>query len=199
MSKPPLRSGFAPGVCGVSSNGYPHLNMDNELLHQLSKKASRLWANDDYVEADKLFKKIIPYLDPAHWKTASLYAHYGLTLEGLGKIDEATAYFEKSLYYSVQAQTHDTGAATFARFALGEHLFRKEQFKEALMAITPSLESKCESQWLILSLAAKIYYKQSMLDEFEKATSALLFAAPKGKYKSLKQIRELIILSVGSC
>lgn len=70
---------------------------DTDALNAIAKAVIDHWSSERYEEAEPLFRQISPYIDPKHYNAPRFFTCFGLTLENLGKFEEAETLFRKAV------------------------------------------------------------------------------------------------------
>jgi tetratricopeptide (TPR) repeat protein len=144
------------------------------------------------LEAEPFFAKVFPFVD-GHWNAPHFLSCFAHTLEMNGKPDEAREMHLRSIEAALESDRPDAAEISIARLGLGEFLFRRKHYSDALAAIQPSIEQPSAGRWMLLYLAAKIYYRQRRFAEFRAAAESMFLAAPRGKASSVNEIMARIV------
>jgi tetratricopeptide (TPR) repeat protein len=159
---------------------------DSELAEHWAR-AFAAWEEERYSEAEPFFRGVLPYVN-GHWNAPHFFGCFAHTLEMNGKLDESYQMRLRSLEAALTSEVDDFADINVARLGIGEFLFRRQRYAEALEAIQPSLDQLSKSRWMLLYLAARIHYRQRSFADFRSAAEAMFLAIPKGKFASVDAI-----------
>jgi len=158
----------------------------------LAKEGFELYKQEKYFEAEEIYSQAMKHINPDHLSTTDIHAQYALVLHALNKKEEALEQYKLALNSALKSDEPNSVTVTYARFCLADYYRILGNLKEGLKIIKPSLETECESKWLACFLAAQIHYKLGNEEASNEFASQVMFLAPKGKYKSLKELKNII-------
>jgi tetratricopeptide (TPR) repeat protein len=145
-------------------------------LEESWTRAFAAWKDERYSEAEPFFAKVLPFID-GHWNAPHFLSCFAHTLEMNGKLDEAYQLRLRVVEAALKSDDPDSSEINVARRGLREFLFRCKRYSDALAAIQPSIDQPSESRWLLLQLAAQIYYRQRLFPQALPASAGCMIAS----------------------
>ena len=162
--------------------------MDKEALNKAAKEAIEHWSNEEFEQAEALFRQTLPYVDDNHWRSVDYLSYFACNQNSLGKVDEATGLFERSLKSALATDSEASITVTLARLCLAHHLHRQGEIQAALNTIQPSLAIDCKGKESLLLLFARLQLDIGNTDVAEAAANEFLQLKPDGKFKTLDEV-----------
>ena len=166
--------------------------MDKEDLNKAAKEAIELWSKKKFEHAETLFRKTLPYIDHNHWQSTDYLGYFACNQNSLGKVDEATELYERSLNSALATDSEDSITVTVARLCLADHLHRQGEIELALSTIRPSLDIDCQGKSTLLLLLARLQMDKGDPDAVEAAAKEFLRLKPDGEFKTLEDVLKRI-------
>ena len=166
--------------------------MDKEDLNKAAKAAIEHWSNEEFKQAEPLFRQTLPYVDDNHWGSVDYLSYFACNQNSLGKFDEATTLFERSLQSALATDSEDSITVTLARLCLADHLHRQGSVERALDTIRPSLAIDCKGKDSLILLFARLQLEKGNADAAEAAAREFLELKPDGKFKTLDEVLDRV-------
>jgi len=166
--------------------------MDQRKAKILADEGFELIEAERYDEAESKYLEAMKLIDPDHWSTQDIHGQFGMLLSKMDKSDEALEQYNLSLQSALRCDSPESVSVTLARYFLADCYMRHKKYGEALTSIKPSLEIECENKWLACFVAAQVHYKLEDEETSDHYASQVLFLAPKGKYSSLGELKDII-------
>lgn len=166
--------------------------MEKEDLNKAANDAIKLWSKKKFEDAESLFRQTLPYIDDDHWQSTDYLGYFACNQNALGKFDEATELYERSLKSALATDSEDSITVTVARLCLADHLHRQGEIELALQTIRPSLDIDCEGKDKLLLMLARLQMEKGNPDAVKATAKELLQLEPDGKFKTLEDILERI-------